>query len=57
MGSIPGPAQWVEEPTLPQLWLRSHLWLRSDPWTGTPYALGLPKKRKKKKKNAVKDSC
>ena len=31
-GVIPGPAQWVKDPTLLQLWLRLWLWLRSDPW-------------------------
>ena len=33
-------AQWVKDPTLPQLQLRP------DPWPqGTPYALGWPKKK------------
>ena len=42
-GSIPGPAQWVEDVALPQLWLRLQLQLRSDPWPGTPYVMGQPK--------------
>ena len=31
-GSIPGPAQWVKDPMLTTLWLRSHLCLGADPW-------------------------
>ena len=45
-GSILGPAQWVKEPALPQLWLRSQLWIRSDPW---PSGSGGQKKKKTKK--------
>ena len=29
--SIPGPAHWVKEPVLPQLWYRSQLRLGYDP--------------------------
>ena len=32
-GWRPSPAQWVKDPTLLQLHLRSGLWLRSDPWS------------------------
>ena len=31
---IPGPAQWVKGPALPQLRCRLHWQLRSDPWPG-----------------------
>lgn len=30
-GSTPGPARWVKEPVLPQLWQRSKLRLRFNP--------------------------
>ena len=33
-GSIPGPAQRIENPVLPQLQFGSKLWLGSDPWPG-----------------------
>ena len=42
MGSIPSPAQWVEDLALPQLQLGSWLWLESDTWPGAPYATGQP---------------
>ena len=42
-GSIPIPAQWVEDLMLPQLWCRLQLWLGSDPWPGDSTL----KKRKK----------
>ena len=31
-GSVPSLAEWVKDPALQQLWLRSQLQLRSDPW-------------------------
>ena len=43
-----GLAQQVKHMTLLQLWLRTQLQLRSDPWPGTPYAVGLPKKKKER---------
>ena len=33
-GLIPGPAQYVVDPALPQLWYRSQLQLTNDPWSG-----------------------
>ena len=36
IGLMAGPAQWVKDPTLLQLWHRLQLQLRSDPW---PYAV------------------
>ena len=55
-GSSPGPAQWVKDPVLPQLWLTFQLQLRSDPW---PRELHMPwggQKWKKKKKGRGKKS-
>jgi len=42
-GSIPGLAQWVEDPASPQLQLRSQLWLGSDPWPRNSIWLGTAK--------------
>ena len=41
-------AQWVKDPVLMQLWLRSQLRLGSDPWPGNTISLGAAKKKKKK---------
>lgn len=49
-GSIPGPVQWVKDPVLLQLWLRSQPQLRSDPWPGSSICYGAAEKEKKKKK-------
>ena len=51
--SIPGPAQWVRDPALPQLWHRSQLWLTSDPWPGNSICHGAAKKGKKAGKQTV----
>ena len=51
-GSIPGLAQWVGDPVLLQLWLRSHLRLTSDPWPRNSMHHGVAKtKRKKEEKH------
>ena len=50
VGSISGPAQWIKDLVLLQLWLRLQLKLGSDPWTGNSICLQVAKKRKKKKK-------
>ena len=42
--SISSPAQWVRDPSLP--WLQ----LRSDPWPGNSVCCKIAKKEKKKKK-------
>ena len=43
-------AQWVKDPTWPQLWLRWQQWLRSDSLTQKLHMpSGQPKKEKKKK--------
>ena len=42
-GLTPGLAQWVKDPALLQLWLRSQLWLRFDPWPGKSICHGAAK--------------
>ena len=50
MGSIPGPAQWVNDPLLPQLWHHSCSW-DSNPGLGASICCRCsPKQTKKKKK-------
>ena len=44
--SIPGSAQWLKDPALPQLQFQS----RSDPWLGNSIHHGVARKKKKKKK-------
>ena len=39
-GSVPTPAEWVENPVLSQLWYRLQPWLGSDPWPRNPYVMG-----------------
>ena len=50
---IPGPVQWVKEPTLLQLWHRSQMWLRFGPWPGAFHTPQVQSKKKKKKKIIV----
>ena len=40
----PGPAQWVKDPVLSQLWHRLKLWLEHDPWPGNSMCRGTTKK-------------
>ena len=49
-GSIPGPVQWVKDPSLSQLWLRFSRWPRN---LHMPQVC--PKRGKKKKKKQQKD--
>lgn len=49
VSSIPGPAQCVKAPLLPQLlWQRLQLWLRSDYWPWNSICHGMTKLKKKK---------
>ena len=49
MGLIPGPAQWVKDPALPQLWLRLRPRLQFDPWPGRSIGCGEAKNEKRRK--------
>ena len=55
-GSIPGWAQWVKDPELQHLQLRSKLWLGSYPWHRSSICCKKAKKAKKKKKKKKKSS-
>ena len=41
--------QWVKDPVLSLLWLRSLLWRRFGPWSRNLHALGIAKKKERKK--------
>ena len=47
-GSIPGPAHWVKDPVLPQLWCRSQLWLGFGPSPRNFICHGVAKTKSKK---------
>ena len=47
-GLIPSLVQWVKDPALPELWLRSQLQLRSDPWPRNSIYRWMAKKIEKK---------
>ena len=47
---IPSLAQWVKDPALPKLRLRSRLWLGSDPWPRNSTCLRVAKKKKKRER-------
>ena len=47
-GLVPGLAQWVKDPVLPQQWLRSQLFLGSDPWPGNSICCRVGKNEEKK---------
>ena len=53
----PPLAQWVKDPSLPQLWCRSQLRLRSDLWPRNYIRHGAAKKEKRKKKKKLKEFC
>ena len=53
VGSSPGPARWVKDPSWLQLLRRSQLWLGSDPSPGNSICHGAAKERKTKKKSGV----
>ena len=46
-GSILGPAQWLKDLALLQLWHKLQLWLESDPWSRNSIWCGAAKKEKK----------
>ena len=47
-GLIPGPAQWLKDPVLPQLQCRSQRQLRSDPWLANSVGRRAAEKEKKR---------
>ena len=53
-GLIPGPAQQVKDPALPQLWRRAQRQLGSDPWPGNSMCCGAATREKKKRKKDIR---
>ena len=53
MGSIPGPTQWVKDPMLPQLQVRSPGKLRPDPWPGSSICRRAAKNEERKRKGSI----
>ena len=51
----PGPAQWVKDPALLQLWQRLQLWLRSDPWPRNYICYGAERKKEGRKEGRKKE--
>ena len=56
-GSIPGLAQWVKGPELPQLQRKLQLQLGCDPWPGNFHMLRGGQKRKKNKRRIIGGIC
>ena len=54
MGSIPGPPQWVKDPALLQVQLRSRLRLGSDPWPRSGICCGVAKNERERGKNKLR---
>ena len=46
---VPAVVQWVNDPTLPQMWCRSQMQLGFSPWLGNFHmpSMGVAKKEKK----------
>ena len=49
-GSVHSQAQWVKDPALPQMRLRSQPWVGSDFWLGNSTCQGVAKKEKRQKR-------
>ena len=49
-GQNPGPAQWVKNPALLQLWHRSQLQPKSNPWSGNFHVPQVWLKKKKRER-------
>ena len=56
-GLIPSPAQWVKDPVLPQLQLRSQLRLGSDPWPENSTCHGVTKTQTNRQTKPLDVTC